>query len=766
MPKILIKSQKSQTPVDLPENEPIEVGREPVRTPNLIIKDTFISRRHATIEFRNGDLYITDLGSLNGTWVEGRRLEANRPERVQHSVVLGSGNTSLELETYDFAGYNPSPAHSTGQNEGKNVEKNLSDLLEYKSELIFGRSIDCDITLEDSHVSRRHTKVYKENNTIWVEDLNSTNGTYINGERIQSKTKLSETDVLYIGLFTFSLGETSTDLRLESAISAQWISKRFKNGNFGLQPMSINIPPGEMVALMGPSGCGKSTLLKILNGYHSASSGQVCLLGLPIASNYFYLKQHIGYVPQDDIVHPELTVDDTLYYAAKIRLGPHSSDREIAEKMTAVLTALNINDPIIRRNQVGSLSGGQRKRISIAVELINNPRILFLDEPTSPLDPETIEEFLKCLRNLCSNGTTVIMVTHKPEDLNFVDRLIFLGTKGFHVYDGKIDKFLPHFRKKQLVEVYSILNSEETTVLWHNLWYHEQPLYDFTLAEEKPHTQPKNHIWQLSWLTRRYAHIKRTDHQNVIMLLAQPLLVAIMILVAFKDFITTTETGTEIGNWGAISMMSVATVWFGVSNSVKEIVGEKAIFRRERMFNLSLGPYLLSKWIVLSTISMVQLLLFVSILKIGYGPDFISVFSTFTYLMVVSTASTLFGLTLSAASKSTEQVMTILPVAMLPQIILSGMVSEIKSKWHEVLSYLSMGRWGTEGIARIQNNFESVNSNKPFEPLLKKFLYKPDHELLKIFDSFPSNLNALILLSAISLGTILYLLIRTEKKQA
>lgn len=199
---------------------------------------------------------------------------------------------------------------------------------------------------------------------------------------------------------------------------------------------------------MGPSGCGKSTLLKALNGDSPASSGEVFIFGLELVKNYELLKQKIGYVPQDDIVHSELTVNETLYYAAKLRLSDGALETLIQERITEILVSLNLNDTAIRSTKIKNLSGGQRKRISIAVELLNRPSILFLDEPTSSLDPETIEEFLKCLRYLCQQGTTVIMVTHKPEDLHFVDEIIFLGAKGHHAFAGSKNEFLSYFQKK------------------------------------------------------------------------------------------------------------------------------------------------------------------------------------------------------------------------------------------------------------------------------------------------------------------------------
>ena len=210
----------------------------------------------------------------------------------------------------------------------------------------------------------------------------------------------------------------------ELAITAIGIEKTYSNGVKGLKKMDLSIPSKSLLAIMGPSGCGKSTLLKALNGDTPPTKGKVFLFNLELSTNWQYLKTQIGYVPQDDIVHRQLTVEQCLYYTAKLRLD-NISDRYIDKKIDQVLADLNILEK--KKNLISNLSGGQRKRVSIAVELMTDPLIMFLDEPTSPLDPQTIEDFLEILKKLSDRGTTVIMVTHKPEDLDYMDEVIFMA---------------------------------------------------------------------------------------------------------------------------------------------------------------------------------------------------------------------------------------------------------------------------------------------------------------------------------------------------
>ncbi len=420
------------------------------------IDHPMVSRQHARLHLDAQGLWITDMGSTNGTIVAGERLPANVPRLLKTGdkiFLTPDQQVVLELPT----------AQATGGTGSKQAMQSIKDLLGNASSVVVGRSSDCDVTLSDAAVSRRHARLLQEQGGVFIEDLGSTNGTFVNGQKIRKKTKLTAADTVLIGMYAFRLEEQARNLSNESAINAVNITKDYPNGYRGLQPTTIDIPYREMVALMGPSGCGKTTLLKALNGDSPPTAGQVELFGLDLFEYFGYLKQIIGYVPQEDIVHLDLTVQDSLFYAAKLRLPQATPREDILSRIDEVLSDLNINDPQIRKTAVGRLSGGQRKRVSIAVELLTRPKVLFLDEPTSPLDPETIEDFLSCLRKLCDQGTTVVMVTHKPEDLNYVDRVVFMGTKGHLVYDGPREGFLSHFSKKHIIEVYSLMSSAEVS---------------------------------------------------------------------------------------------------------------------------------------------------------------------------------------------------------------------------------------------------------------------------------------------------------------
>ena len=353
----------------------------------------------------------------------------------------------------------------------------LRQKLNENSEVTIGRKEDCTIFLPDSHrrVSRHHAIATKEKGDFFIEDGDgkgkpSLYGTWVNGKLIPpfTKIKLNKDDVITIIYFELRLDEPVRDLSKELAIQATNIEQTYQEKDvFGrsklkqaLNRINLEIKHQEFTAVMGPSGCGKSTLLKILSNNLKPTKGEVYVHGYRSSTKFNVLKRKIGYVPQDDIVHKELSVEKTLYYAAKLRMGDEVDKQLIEHKIIEVLFDRKDLQKIYQQ-KVKSLSGGQRKRVSIALELLTDPSILFLDEPTSPLDPETIHEFLMRLNRLKEEkGITIIMVTHKPEDLKFVDKVIFLASGGYHVFYGSPSKMMEHFACEDILKIYKRLSGK------------------------------------------------------------------------------------------------------------------------------------------------------------------------------------------------------------------------------------------------------------------------------------------------------------------
>lgn len=690
--EVFIQYYEASRSVEITEGQALVIGRDKEAV-DLHFPHPALSRRHAVLTFENGYLFIEDLHSSNGTYVNSNRLKPDNKKK---------------LTSKDVIRLTPSSELVLSLTSGKNLKKSvpivdLKALLGTKGSIVVGRSAECDVILEDLVVSRKHAKVFWLNGHVFIEDLQSANGVFINDSKINAPHKLCEDDCIQIGICRFSWSqEASQEIIEDVALEAVNIEKKFDNGIIGLQASNLKINQGEFVALMGPSGCGKSTLLKALNGYSPPTSGSIGILGLDMHRHFGLLKHVIGYVPQENIIHDQLTVDGCMYYAAKLRMPADATEQEIKTRIEDVLSSLNIGELELRTTRISNLSGGQRKRVCIAVELLSRPKLLFLDEPTSPLDPETIEEFLRCLSALCQKGTTVIMVTHKPEDLNYINRIVFMGIHGHITYDGERLELLKHFEAKSIIEVYGIM-SRKMDVL---NWYEKMPKNSFNISDNfsvNIHDNDVNNIRQFWWLTRRYISIKFGNYKNIILLLIQPIFISILIGLTFDALVSfDPTTSKKIGNLGILFLLAISAIWFGVSSSAKEIVGEIDVAKREFMINVRLGTYLGSKQVVLMVISALQLFVFQCVI-FGLFPELSNFWLLYLVLLMIGCVAVHFGLVLSVFAKSTEEVMSMLPIALMPQIILAGVLQPFTSNTTLYLSYLTIGRWGTELVARVQD---------------------------------------------------------------
>ncbi|MDC1194296.1 FHA domain-containing protein, partial [Crocinitomicaceae bacterium] len=663
----------------------IIIGKQDVSGKNTIkIAHKNLSRQHAQLMMNsNGELYIVDLDSTNGTFVDGRKIKPNVPYPVGgDSKVSFAGQDQLQLvfNPDDFKG----KKKPTGSGSGPLTDTNVLELLNRKAIITIGRSSSCDLTLPHNTISKAHASIEKKNNKYYLKDLGSLNGTFINGRRITHETEVRDTDKIIIGRFIISIKGKARSLSDEVTVRVERIVKKYSNGYVGLHQSTFEIPSKSILAVMGPSGCGKSTLLKALCGDSPPSSGNVFLFGMELNDNYDFLKTQIGYVPQDDIVHRQLTVEQSLYYAAKLRL-PNAKNEFIHDKINQVLEELNITH--IRKNLVGEISGGQRKRVSIGVEILTDPMVLFLDEPTSPLDPQTIEEFLGILRRLTEKGTTVIMVTHKPDDLDFMDSVIFMAEGGHIAYHNTVDGFKDHFQVDKVRKVYGNLEQPNAKA-WIDK-YNKSRQSETTGNNAPPvkQTGKTNPFSQYRWLVARYFKIKFNDWKNMAVMIGQAPIIAILICLIFENVTQSVPF-----------LMTICAIWFGSNNAAREIVSELPIYKRERMFNQGIFPYIFSKITVLGSFAAAQAFLFTLIISINYTSSTnVSVawngpIASFTWILFVSLTASMMGLLLSALVTTTEKVMSLVPLVLIPQIMLAGVMAPIQNGIVEFLSYITLSR--------------------------------------------------------------------------
>jgi len=701
---ILLMNDSEIQRFSIPNNEALTViiGKGDVSDPvGIEIPGEYVSRQHASLRGDGkGYFHLQDLGSTNGTYINGRRISTHRDILLEPGMkITFTANDEYDDYVLLLEGDGAKSQVNTLL-EAAVTEKSIFELLQSKDTIVIGREDDCDIVIDDETVSRKHMRVDKlPTGEFQVIDLDSTNGTYVNGERLDGQIGLDDNDDILIGDFRLSLKGVTQDIRNAMAIRAERIVKVYPNGYKGLHQTSIQVASQSLLAIMGPSGCGKSTLMKALTGDEPVTGGSIYIHDLELTQNYEYLKPRIGYVPQDDVVHKELTVEQSLYYAAKLRME-NPSNEMISAKIDEILKNLGIVH--IRKSVIAKISGGQRKRVSIAVELLTDPLVLFMDEPTSPLDPQTIEEFLSILRRLSEKGTTVIMVTHKPEDLMYMDSVIFMAEGGHVVFYGSTSEYKEYFGVKNTVEVYAGISGDKSRA-WVTEYNTRHASDSYTQLQLRP-TQTANKLKtspfsQFYWLTLRYLRIKINDRMNSAILIAQAPIIAILLSLIFENITPALPF-----------LISLSAIWFGTSNAAREIVGELPIYRRERMFNLLIPPYILSKLAVLSLFSTLQAVLFVIILSIRFSdsiftevnPVWANSFAAIAWMILLSSVATLMGLLLSSFASTTEKVMTIVPLVLIPQIILAGFITKISNWGIEIFSWFTLARWGTEGFHLTQ----------------------------------------------------------------
>lgn len=752
--------------ISLNPGESCTVGRKG-KGADVEIDNAFISSRHLWIEVRpDGTAWLTDSNSSNGTFTQNRsqKLEGQKAYPITNGSTFWltiNANILLtcKLASSSHTQVSPSSQQAQRPHSPNKIPTNLIEIIDNEKdhELTIGRGSENDLVLPHPTVSRSHAKINKiAANQYVITDLGARNGTYINGAELKGSRALALQDVINIGPYEFRLltpkdDVLSTRINTTAAIVATDLVTTVRGGKeiLNLRGVTVPIPEGEMIALMGPSGCGKSTLMNALNGNFpsDADKGSVKILGFELnQSNFTYLKQFIGFVPQDDIVHRELTVAQCMWYAAKLKL-PDANDQDRLQRIGEVMADLRISDKHIdgiSQKMVRELSGGQRKRVSIAIELLSKPSVLFLDEPTSPLDPQTIDEFLICLKDLTKGkngqiGTTIVMVTHKPDDLFHMDKIIFMATGGYLTYYGDINGYKSYFGVQEVKHIYGSIDSKAKGEKLTDKWKRspEKQLLERTYQSQQAKqnvSKPKedNPIRQMYWLARRYMAIKTNDKANTLLMLLQaPIIAGLMCLIFDKEYI----------NISVLFMTAVSGIWFGTNNAGREIVGELPIYLRERMFNIRIIPYLLSKIVVLSIFSIMQVVVFVAITTLYF--DLGNIVQNMFVMFMVTFTATLMGLLVSAMVKSNEQVMTIIPIILIPQILLSGVLAKVETTPTELMSRATLSRWGTESFAHLKDSVPTKlraatdTCDIPEHLFYKEFYEKDKHPKLSQLPPIP-----------------------------
>lgn len=604
--------------------------------------------------------------------------------------------------------------------------------VEPSAALIVGRTPENDLAIDHPLISRRHARIERSGGRWTVTDLGSTNGTFLNGTRLSGTATLEVGDVVDLGGSRLIRLDDShlerRDYRGNTRVEAHGVAIDAGKRRL-IEGVSLTLLPSELVGLMGPSGAGKTTLMTALNGYQPPSAGRVLYNGCDLYAAFDQFRLGIGYVPQDDILHGDLTVREALYFTAKLRLPGDTGRGEIDQRIERVLRQLHIDH--IRDSAIGSptrkvVSGGERKRVNVAMELLTDPPVLLLDEPTSGLSSEDALLVMEGLRELALEGRTILLTIHQPsrEVFRLMDNLVVVSrdvqtrNPARVVYYGPaypeaIRFFNPDTVLPPEPSPEGVLRglAQRSTAEWSNRYERSAIKSRFVdqragRSDVQPSSDPRprklpSAVRQMALLTMRELVLKARDRWNGVILLVQAPIIALLIVLVFGAATRPEEGRSVMEAWPSVAsvlfLANIAALWFGCSNAAREIVAERPVFARERMVGLRLFAYLGAKLVLLGLIGLIQCSLLLAIVRAGCAieaewPRLLA--GLFLSALVGSSI----GLTLSALARSSEVAISLVPIAILPMVMLGGMLRPV----HEMdqpartIAHLMPSRWALE----------------------------------------------------------------------
>ncbi|MBK3563456.1 FHA domain-containing protein [Streptomyces sp. MBT62] len=719
-PELLLETESGST-VMTPSRD-YHVGRDPLS--DIVIDDARVSWHHAVLRPDADHWTLEDEHSTNGTYADGRRVQqwGVGPGSV---IRFGSAADGPCVTLADRPAPAPERPSAVSMPAFTGTFRQPTTVRPLPARTVrIGRAAENDLVVDDLIVSRRHAELRAmPDGTYEIVDLGSHNGTYLNGQPV-TRAPMGPGDIVGIGHSAFCLVGDQLQEYVDTgevSLDVQDLTVAVDHGRKVLLDQ-VSFPVGEkcLLAVVGPSGAGKSTLLNALTGQRPADRGTVLYDGRDLYRDYAELRQRIGLVPQDDILHAQLTVHSALSYAAELRFPQDTAKAERQARVEEVVGELGLQQ---RAEQpVHSLSGGQRKRVSVALELLTKPSLLFLDEPTSGLDPGMDRSVMHMLRGLADDGRTVIVVTHSVLSLDVCDRLLVLAPGGKVAYYGPPGDALAFFGFEHWPEAFESFERDQDRD-WAGE-FRESPFQRQYIRNStaQPHLlgsgpvavapppRPRSRSAQLGTLVRRYAAALAADRTFLAIMIALPFVMGAMAR-ALAGSKLTQETAMN-----ALLILCVGGVLTGAANAVRELVKERAIYRRERAVGLSRSAYLLSKVVVLGAITVAQAVVLTLVGLFGVDlnaprgkgvlmPPLIEI--TVAVALLAFTAMML-GLLVSATVRKEEVTMPLLVLLAIVQVVFCGALLKLHGvPGLEQLSWLVPSRWalggmaGTIGLARI-----------------------------------------------------------------
>ncbi|MEV0635444.1 FHA domain-containing protein [Streptomyces sp. NPDC050619] len=753
------------------------LGRDPQG--DIVLDDARVSWRHATISWSGRGWVIEDHGSTNGTFMQGQRIHqmeigpgsavhlgnaTDGPRLAVAGAAAAVATPQAQPQQQPYAAQGASPGWAAAQQapqapqqqapqagwqqpqqaapqipqqHGPGGGAGAPPVYGDRSPTTFhqfslgrvmriGRALENELVVSDLQVSRHHAEFHATPDGRYeIRDLGSHNGTYVNGQPIVKggSALLGPNDIVGVGHSTFRLvGDRLEEFvdTGEISFSARHLTVTVDGGKQILKDVSFGVPEKSLIAVIGPSGSGKSTLLKALTGYRPANQGDVLYDNRNLYKQFAELRQRIGLVPQDDILHKELTVKKALKYAAKLRFPSDTSTEERDQRIDEVLRELKLD--IHKEKKVTSLSGGQRKRVSVALELLTKPSLIFLDEPTSGLDPGMDRDVMQLLRGLADDGRTVLVVTHSVAELAICDKLLVMAPGGAVAYFGPPEEALNFFGYDTWADVFSAFENYrdyDWAGRWKGSQHYQMYAADIDAVAPQsvhmppPHSMrpPKPQGWMSQFVTlvRRYTSVIASDKGFLALTVILPaVLGAVSLLIDSGNSLlpnpANPKTGRIIPNGTATTVLLILAVgacFAGAANSVRELIKERVIYERERATGLSRSAYLMSKVFVLGVITVLQGLMvgvigFASreIPKEGLVLGSATLIELSIPIMALGFTSMMFGLVISSLVKTAEKTMPLLVMFAIIQVVFTGCLFALNGAVGvNEFSYLMPSRW-------------------------------------------------------------------------
>lgn len=698
-------------------NSPALVGR--AKDALLQLDDPSISREQFTAWAENEAVWLEPRSTTVPTYVDG--VAAEGAVELHHGQTIRIGATSVILLKHAESRFNMPAGHDgystvfagrDNDSASTTVHDAFSGEYQLEAATVIGRdSTVCGLRLDHPLVSRRHAEIRMLHAETTIRDLGSSNGTYLNGQHLAGWRTLATGDSIDIGPYSFQFtgrGLVTSSRESNLRLTAMGLTRSVRSRKSGqmvtiLKDVSLVIEPNEFVCLLGRSGSGKSTLMDALSARVPADPGSVFLNEKSLYENFSLLKQGIAFVPQQNILHEELTVLQSLTYTAKLRLAPDTPEQEYACAVESALEKVDLAEHAA--TTIRNLSGGQKRRVVLASEILSRPNILFLDEVTSGLDEGIDWEMMSLFRKMADSGMTVVCVTHTMANVEeFCHKVVIMADPGVLAFYGTPSEAKGYFEVEKLGDIYRKI-ARQPEADWARA-YRDSNYFGVHIARLLPREVSRNSIpvpvatWrsqspeilrQLGILTIRQAKLLLADRRSLAIAAAQSVVIALSVALVFGAGIEN-EPGPK--QQALMFFLGISCFWFGCNNVSKEIVKESALYQRERDVNLTVPGYVLSKLIVFGSASIVQVIMLYLITRNTIGiPG--NADRQLLAMIVSALTGTGLGLAVSAGARTPDQANTLVPIALIPQILLSGMMVPEMPAAAEWIATTAISSWWT-----------------------------------------------------------------------